>query len=307
MWKQIILGFDLYHLFYVFIIYSFLGWVMETTIVSIKDEKFVNRGFMNGPLCPIYGTGAILFYVFLTPMGNNYALIFIFGVILATIVEYFTSVLLELLFKAKWWDYSKHRFNLKGRICLSISLYWGFLSIIMIEVFQPAILRFIARIPIKFGEILGYFIIAYIISDVTITVHSIIKLNNKIKSIAQIREDIKERIINTQLYENISELKLKYDLSESKALLERLKQKVEEKAEGAKDFVFNKQKLLDSLDRFEIDFNDSMAKHKKVFESFNFVEKRLLRAFPDLKSHYTKDEIIKEIRNHISSTRAKKK
>ncbi|MEA4816828.1 MAG: putative ABC transporter permease [Lachnospiraceae bacterium] len=307
MWRQIIFNVDFYHLFYVFIIYSFLGWIMETTFVSVKGKKFVNRGFMSGPFCPIYGTGASLFYVFLTPMGNNYALVFICGMTLATIVEYLTSVLLELIFNAKWWDYSQRRYNIKGRICLSISLCWGFLSIIMLEILQPAALRLIDKMPLKFGEIFGYFIIAYIISDVTVTVCNIIKFNNKIKSIAEIRENIKERFANTQLYENISEIKLKYDFSESKLLLEHLKQKVEEKAEGAKGLVLNKQKLLDSLDRLEIDFNDSIAKNKKMFDSFNAVEKRLIKAFPSLKSHYTKDELIKEIRNHISASRNKKK
>ena len=306
MLKHGILNIDFYHLTLIFIFYSFLGWLMETAIVSARGKSFVNRGFMNGPFCPIYGTGASLFYLFLTPMGNNYPLIFICGMALATAVEYLTSVLLEAVFNAKWWDYSRRRFNIKGRISLFVSFYWGFLSIVIIRFIQPAVLSLINKIPQKTGEIFIFFIIAYILADFAVTTANIIKFNSKIRTLAEAREILKEKFESTNLYVNISDIKIKYSFPDNKKLIERLRKGADEKALEAKDMLFNKSKISEAIDKLESDFNEAMAKHKKEFDSLNPVIKRLIRAFPNLKTRYTKDELIKEIRSHINASRKKK-
>ena len=127
MWTLTINGIDIYHIISWFLIYSFLGWVWETAYVSLKEGEFINRGFINGPLCTIYGHGAVTVYLILKPLEANTILLYFGGMIVATLLEYFTAVLMEAIFHTSWWDYSDQKFNFQGRICLGASLGWGLL------------------------------------------------------------------------------------------------------------------------------------------------------------------------------------
>ena len=102
-----------------FIIYSFLGWIMESIFRSIAEKKLINTGFLRGPFCPIYGFGAIIMFIFLESLQNKPIILFIVSVIVLTAWEYIVGVLLEKIFKTKYWDYSEHKFNFQGRICLT--------------------------------------------------------------------------------------------------------------------------------------------------------------------------------------------
>ena len=119
-------------LFLIFIIYSFLGYIAEVIYCRIVDGEFVNRGFLFGPLCPIYGFGAIFIIVLLHRFFHSPFLIFILSIILTSFVEYITSFIMEKTFKAKWWDYSDLPYNLNGRICLRNSLLFGLAAIVMV-------------------------------------------------------------------------------------------------------------------------------------------------------------------------------
>ena len=104
-------------LFLYFIIYSFLGWAIESAYVSVLQRRLINRGFLNGPLCPIYGTGAMLITIILGRF-TDVPTVFVFGIAITTVLEYIVGFLLEKLFSARWWDYSSHRFNINGRVSL---------------------------------------------------------------------------------------------------------------------------------------------------------------------------------------------
>ena len=116
-----------------FYFYCFFGWCFESTYVSIKSRKLVNRGFMRGPFLPLYGSGAIMMLVVSMPFQDNLVLVYIAGCIGATVLEYVTGVTMEALFKVRYWDYSKNKFNFQGHICLGSSLAWGGLTILMTE------------------------------------------------------------------------------------------------------------------------------------------------------------------------------
>ena len=118
MWDIRILGVDLYHVLFWLILYSFMGWIWESCYVSIKEKKLVNRGFVTGPVCTIYGVGAMSVYLVLRPLQDHGLWLFLGGIVLATILEYVTSWVMEKLFHTSWWDYSERPFNLHGRICL---------------------------------------------------------------------------------------------------------------------------------------------------------------------------------------------
>ena len=114
-----------------FYVYCFLGWCWETAFVSINKKKFVNRGFMVGPWLPIYGSGAVAVLWIVLPVRDNIFLVFLFGMLAATILEYCTGTVMEALFKVRYWDYSNHPFNINGHVCLLCSLGWGVFSVLL--------------------------------------------------------------------------------------------------------------------------------------------------------------------------------
>ena len=114
----------LYELFLIFFTYGFLGWCSEVAFATLKTGGFVNRGFLNGPICPIYGFGMLIVVVCLTPLNDSWPLLFLGSMALTTALEFFTGWVLEKLFQTKWWDYSERKFNVKGYICLEFSILW---------------------------------------------------------------------------------------------------------------------------------------------------------------------------------------
>ena len=131
-----------------FYIYCFFGWIFESTYVSVKKGHFVNRGFLRLPMLPIYGTGAVMMLWVSLPVRDSLLLVYTSGAIAATILEYVTGWGMERLFKVKYWDYSNQRFQVNGYICLSSSIAWGFLTVLLTEVLHPPIARYVLGIPL---------------------------------------------------------------------------------------------------------------------------------------------------------------
>lgn len=127
----------------IFYTYCFFGWIFESSYVSCKTRRFVNRGFLRLPMLPLYGTGAVMMLWVSLPLEHNVFLVYISGMIAATVLEYVTGWAMERLFKMKYWDYSNQRFNLNGYICLSSSVAWGFLTIFLTEIVHPPISRLV--------------------------------------------------------------------------------------------------------------------------------------------------------------------
>ena len=127
------------NLFLTFCLYSFLGWVCESIYCSIGERKLINRGFLNGPVCPVYGFGAVIVVKLLTPFENNLVLLFLTGMAATSVLEYITGFLLETLFHTKWWDYSGRKCNIHGRVCLRNSLLFGGLSVIAMKLVNPVV------------------------------------------------------------------------------------------------------------------------------------------------------------------------
>jgi uncharacterized membrane protein len=130
-----------------FFFYCLCGWVWESCYVSARQRQWVNRGFLHGPLLPIYGSGAILILLVTLPVEDNLYLVWLFGMIAATALEYVTGAVMENLFKVRYWDYSYQKLNLNGYICLSSSIAWGFFSILLVRYIHPPIGRLLTRVP----------------------------------------------------------------------------------------------------------------------------------------------------------------
>lgn len=128
-WTRGILGTDLYHIIQWFLIYSMLGWLVESIYMSICNKKLTNRGFMRGPMCPIYGVGALTVYFLLQPVCHNIYLLYFMGCLIPTLLEFATAKLMIYIFGEVWWDYSDKPFNYKGILCLESTIAWGFYTL----------------------------------------------------------------------------------------------------------------------------------------------------------------------------------
>ena len=130
---------NVFNLLSYFIIYSFLGWILESIFRSFCEKRIVNTGFLIGPFCPIYGSGALIMLLTMGHLKGNYVLIFVISVLMLTFWEYIVGVFLEKVFKTKYWDYSDHKIQFQGRICLTNSIAWGFLGVGFINIIHPSI------------------------------------------------------------------------------------------------------------------------------------------------------------------------
>lgn len=132
-----------------FIIYSFLGWAMESVVRSVAEKKIINTGFLKGPLCPIYGIGAMIMFLCLDQFENNIVLLFFIAIIVLTIWEYLVGVALEKMFHTKYWDYSDQKFNFQGRICLVNSICWGILGVVFVRYIHPFVHDIVLKVDVK--------------------------------------------------------------------------------------------------------------------------------------------------------------
>ena len=170
-------------LFVWFVVYSIVGWAWETALFTVQEKKFINRGFLNGPLCPIYGTGAILLVFVFWGRTENLLVLFFASLVLTTTLEYLTAVLLERFFNAKWWDYSAYPVNFKGRISLISSLVFAVMSVLLIRFIHPFLSSQTVRLSFRAKEILLFVFVLYLFIDMTVTVRHILLLNGRLGEI----------------------------------------------------------------------------------------------------------------------------
>ncbi len=176
-----------------FYFYCFFGWIFESTYVSAKSRKFVNRGFMRGPFLPIYGSGAIMMLVVSMPFQDNILLTYIAGCIGAPALELATGVIMEALFKVRYWDYSSQKFNYKGHICLSSTIAWGFLTILMTGFLHRGVEKVILAIPYMAVTVITMVVTVYIIIDFTLSFKAAMDLRDILIGLEKAKEEM-ERI-----------------------------------------------------------------------------------------------------------------
>lgn len=171
-----------------YFIYSFIGWCLEVCNAVIRKRKFINRGFVSGPLCPIYGAGAVAFAIFLPELRENPFFLFSGGVILASFLEFITGMLLEKIFHKKWWDYSGIRFNFEGYICLRYSLLWGGLAVLLVYVVNPLMKSFLGLIPDFVEMLLLWILAALLLLDAIGTSLAILGMQKKMEKLASLTD-----------------------------------------------------------------------------------------------------------------------
>lgn len=167
--------------FLYFIIYSFIGWAMEVICQFFEFKKFVNRGFLIGPICPIYGHGVLAIILLIGKNTSDILAVFLKAILICSILEYFTSYLMEKLFKARWWDYSNKKFNINGRICLETMIPFGLLGCAVIYLVHPMVIKFVDLLPPTLMIILASILFIVYIIDNIISLNVMTKIKNEIK------------------------------------------------------------------------------------------------------------------------------
>ena len=177
-----------------FFIYSFLGWCIESVYKSICEKRVINSGFLYGPICPIYGYGAIIMYIFLDDVSSKPFITFCLGFVVLSIWEYLVGVFLEKVFHRTYWDYSKNKFNLQGRVCLLNSVFWGILGVLFIDLIHPFVTGILSTVN---SEIIIYCDIAVatlFLIDTIVSINSNYSIATKLKRVDELNASIKEKI-----------------------------------------------------------------------------------------------------------------
>lgn len=237
-----------------FAVYSLLGWVCESTCCSIQAKKFINRGFLNGPFCPIYGVGALLIIKLLAPFSANIIVLYLASLFLTSLLEYFTGFAMEKLFHAKWWDYSHRRWNIHGRVCLGNSLIFGVMGVVVMRVVHPFVMNILGRIPSFLIPFLAAGLAVYFIGDTIVTVHTILDFNKKMAELQKVLDEIREK---------------------SHALLEEKKRNVELAIESR--LSADRKPYTEYLEKLR-------QKQAALEQNSKLLHRRLMNAFPTMKS-----------------------
>ena len=183
-------GFTLYQILAYFLIYSCLGWCLEVIYAAVTTGRLVNRGFLNGPVCPIYGFGMVIVLFTLTPLADNVFLLYVGGVILPSVLELAGGWALEKLYHTRWWDYSDFPFNIGGYICLQFSLLWGVGTLVVMKAVHPVIADLVAMVPTLIGFIVMCVLYAVYAADVVVTAFSASDLARELEALEQVADSI---------------------------------------------------------------------------------------------------------------------
>lgn len=301
---------NFYELVWIFIVYAFFGWCTEVSYAALDTGKFVNRGFLNGPYCPIYGCGVVIVIAILTPLQENLAILFAGSFLLTSVLEYITGFLLEKVFHNKWWDYSNFPFNIKGYVCLKFSILWGLACTFVMKVLHPIIYGFIVWIPYKAGVVILVILMSCFAADLGVTVSTILKFNRHIRAMDEIAVALHKISdeIGENIYENVTDVIEKSEkfqqthgeliekISESrdniKELPETAKNRIAESTEAAKI------RIAEAREERRLEYEELTAKYEKLLSERKFGYRRLMDAFPDMISR-DRNETLQKYKKHF--------
>lgn len=267
-----------------FYLYCFMGWIWESCYVSLKNHKWINRGFLKGPLLPIYGSGAIVVLISTLVVQKNLVLVFIIGMIAATILEYITGALMEKLFHVRYWDYTTEPFNINGHVCLLCSLAWGVFSVLLVRFVNPPIEYLINNIPDEILEISAYIITVFITIDAVQSFNEAMDLKNLLIRFTERNDtiiNIKKRIEILEAFVNedvksmqeklVEKVAIKQEKSAAKkntrkqAIEAIIRRNLALKEEATKGFVEKVSRYVDKFDELSSKAIDEPSKIKAEF------------------------------------------
>ena len=262
---------SIYYSILYFFVYGFLGWCTEVIFAAFKQHRFVNRGFLNGPICPIYGVGVTLVIACLEAFQSNLLLLYISSVKLVTVLEGVTGWAMDKLFHNKWWDYSKLPFNIGGYVCLLFSLIWGVACVFIVYFVHPLIHQVLSLIPHTAGIALIAILGIALLSDIIVTTSAIVKFNQYLERLKHITDELHaiSNQIGSELYQNVMHV---LDMQES-----------------------SRQKLddvkLEVSEEIRMQIVELKTRAQNLGEKVPKPARRLLKAFPKLESRNYKAQL----------------
>jgi len=272
----------MYLLVWIFFVYAFLGWCTEVGYAALETGRFVNRGFLNGPVCPIYGFGVVIVLSCLEPLRDNLAALYLGSFLLTSLLEWATGFVLEKIFHQRWWDYSDEHFNIGGYVCLKFSLIWGFACVFVVKLLHPTVLLFIRLIPRTPGTVLLCAFGAAMAVDLTATVMTIAGINRRLREIdrlaARMREasndfgeDLAEKVLDAA--ERGADLRQEWDAW----MVETKERAAEAQEENRKKWEERRAALQAQVTEWSVKVREQMDKE-------TFGQRRMLKAFPRMYS-----------------------
>lgn len=244
-----------------FFLYGFLGWCTEVGYAGVKQGKFVNRGFLNGPICPIYGVGLCVVIGVLTPLKDNLILLYLTSTILVTILEGVTGYAMDKIFHNKWWDYTDQPWNIGGYVCLVFSLIWGVACVIVIDFVHPFVKLLLDHVPFIIKLIAVLIFSVALLADLYVTASAIFKLNKRLEMMDKIASELHElsEQLGEEIFNQVSEaMEIREIPEEASARVKELKKK-----------------------------------YRELVERRSKVSRRLVHAFPKMKSRMSNEQLNK--------------
>lgn len=242
------MAYSIYEAALLFFLYAFLGWCCEVIFAAVNRGVFVNRGFLNGPVCPIYGLGVVSVALLLRPVEHNLGLLFLGSMVLTSAIEYLLGLISDKLLHVRLWDYSDVPFNLQGYICLKFSLVWGLACVFIVRLIHPFFRSLVRLLPHVVGIVLIAVFSAMFLADLVITLVAALKLPKRAKALEEIETAL--RALSDGIGENLSD------------------------------------NTLSAMQKNKARRAEFEAKKKKLLAQRNRIHARLLKAYP--KMHTTK-------------------
>ena len=303
---------SIYFILLYFFVYGFLGWCTEVGFAAFKTHHFVNRGFLNGPICPIYGVGVTAVITVLTPYKSDIIVLYILSVVLVTVLEGVTGWAMDKIFHNKWWDYSDMPLNIGGYVCLLFSIVWGFACLFIIYFIQPLVHDLLAFIPTIVGIILIIILGITLIADLYVTASTIFKFNRRLAAMEKIAAEMHEisEQIGQEIFEKTIRAMDRQEASKEKlaTATDEFKEKMQDTASGLKEKTQGtafelKERAMDARERSQEISEELRSRiaslHTRYHESTDKpgrISRRLMNAFPKMESRQYKEslEVLKK-------------
>ena len=308
-------GISMYELLLYFFVYGFLGWCTEVAFAAVKERKFVNRGFLNGPICPIYGIGVTVVVSVLLPYKDQIIPLYLWSVLLVTVLEGVTGYLLEKLFHHRWWDYTGMPLNIGGHVCLLFSVIWGVACMAIVHFIHPVIAKLLSFLPVWLGGLLLVAFCFVLAADLYVTVTGILKFNRRLARMEEIAQELHR--ISDQLGENIyrntmegielqERVKTRADQvsGEVRQRTERAAEEVRQRTERAAEEV--RQRTEQHAEALREKHRELRARYQELAESISPAGRRLLDAFPNMKPRRYEKHFA-QLKDHLKKRREHEK
>ncbi len=301
------MNYTLYQMGWILVLYSIIGWCGEVAFAAMKRGVFVNRGFLNGPVCPIYGFGVLIVVLCLEPFKDSLVLLFFGSMILTTLLEFFTGFVLEKFFHDKWWDYSSNPFNIKGYVCLEASIMWGIACCLVMDVVHPLVMKLINLLPYSVGKWLLPAVMLIFAVDGVLTVMEILKMPKRFKTMQELEKAI--TAVSDSMGENIYE-SVEWGKERRDAFNEKHPELAEKKNEASR----NIQQRRTEISQKNTANKEAAAKKKAELESRlaelknkSIVQRRITRAYPQLGKGEHYGENFRKLKAHYDGMKNRKK